>query len=578
MSRSNPLAVVLGLSVAFATALPAQRGEPKPEAVSADVAAAIREWTKEFESGRLKARNLLRRQDDLQPRYVALARRAGFVYDGDEDRVTHLDMLGKLLVHAERNASVDFADALLGVAAAGFDTAFLDRDALELRELGHWALMRTEHQGAWFLLLRAAAGEQVPVLGELHHTDQKPDLRGLVVGPARRVAALHLLGRRNLPVFRSTIEAALVDPEPRVRLAAAESIRPPFHASTAQRLGAALTTERHPVVSQGLVRTLQQMLRSPDGELDGAARQALLLGALAQFGQCGWRTDMDLLDLVEAFPHKAAIPTLLQALDDQGVFDPLLGAVNRQALPQRRERALGLLRAMTGALIPGDDPKLWRQFWLREEERLVVPVQLAKPDAGGTRSTFFGVPVTGANVMFLIDTSGSMEGQPAQPPTGPRRRGDGSRLAVAKEQLLQCVQAMPKESRFSVLTFADRAQRWTQGSIAPGPSAVRSLTELLGRCRPHGGTNLHDGLTLALDLERRRYADLGELRIDELFVLSDGQPTVGALQEAEDLLTLVRESNRYAKVRIHCVFTGDGPGAELLRGLAEQNGGVFVQR
>jgi hypothetical protein len=41
---------------------------------------------------------------------------------------------------------------------------------------------------------------------------------------------------------------------------------------------------------------------------------------------------------------------------------------------------------------------------------------------------------------------------------------------------------------------------------------------------------------------------------------------------------LVRESNRYAKVRIHCVFTGEGPGADLLRGLAEQNGGVFVQR
>jgi len=40
----------------------------------------------------------------------------------------------------------------------------------------------------------------------------------------------------------------------------------------------------------------------------------------------------------------------------------------------------------------------------------------------------------------------------------------------------------------------------------------------------------------------------------------------------------VRESNKYARVRIHCVFTGTGGGASLLRRLAEESGGAFVQR
>ncbi|MCU0864122.1 MAG: VWA domain-containing protein [Planctomycetes bacterium] len=574
MSRRPALALPFGLLVASTTALPAQ------DERDTDTAAAIRQWAHDFERVKLQPKNLLRPGRELQPDYVPFARRAGFVHDGDEGRLTHLDLLGKLLAHAEQHPNADLADAVLGIAAAGFDSSFLDREAMELRELGHWTLMRFEHQAAWFLLLRAAAGEQVPVLGDLHRREQQPDQRGLVVGPARRVAALHLLGRRNLPVFRSTIEAALTDPEPRVRLAACEAIRPPFRAETAQRLAVALAGERHPVVSQGLVRALQQLLRSPDGAIDRAGKVAMVQGALAQFGRCGWRTDMDLLDLIEAFPQKEAIPTLLAVLDGPDTTDQLVSAVNRQAHPQRRERALGLLRAMTGALIPGDDPKLWRAFWQREESRLVVPPQLAKRLPEGTSAAFFGVPVTGTNVVFLIDTSGSMEKGSTQPSTGPRRRGEDSRLAVAKEQLLLCAQAMAKESRLSVLTFADGVHRWTEQPVAPGTATVRSLTELLGRCRPHGGTNLHDGLALALQWNQQRYADLGGLQIDELFVLSDGEPTVGAVQAAEDLLTLVRESNRYAKVRIHGVFTGagNGPGRELLQALAEQNGGVFVQR
>ena len=67
-------------------------------------------------------------------------------------------------------------------------------------------------------------------------------------------------------------------------------------------------------------------------------------------------------------------------------------------------------------------------------------------------------------------------------------------------------------------------------------------------------------------------------KIDELFVLSDGQPTVGVVTDTEALLRLVREANKYSQIRIHCVFTGTGSGAALLRSLAEQNGGVFVQR
>lgn len=550
-------------------------------ATAAAVAEAIQAWVEDFERGRLGARGVLRRGDDLQPRYVAPARRAGRLGDRDEERITHLDALQKLLFFAEQQPTPALADAVLGVAAAGLDGAFLDHDALALRELGHWTLMRTDDQGVWFLLLRAAAGERVPVLSDLRpEVDAAASAAGgLAVGPARRAAALQLIGRKNWPVFRSTLEAALHDVDARVRLAAAEALLPPWRPEGVRRLAAAIAAERHPMVSQALVRQLLQVLRTPPAELDGPARDELVAGALAQFGRCGWRTDMDLLDLVEAFPHKAAIPTLIAALDlEQRSPDALVTAINKRASPLLRQRAGGLLRAMTGALLPIDDPGAWRAFWQREGDRVEVPAVLARQRPDGTRAQFFGVPVTGASVVFLIDTSGSMDAATSGPVTGPRRRDAGTRLGAAKEQLLLAAQSMPPESQFFVVTFAERGRSWTAAPIKPGPSSLRALTELLSRLRADGGTDLHDGLAVALRWHEQRHGVPITAPIDELFVLSDGQPTAGEIQDTERLLAVVRAANAYARVRIHTVFTGTGDGAVLLRRLAEENGGVFVQR
>jgi hypothetical protein len=579
MRRSPLFAAMAGAFLATAPAQKIVEGSPEQQAW---VATAIREWVADFEQGRLGSKGLLRRGGHLQPRYVAPARKAQRLDDVDEERITHLDALQKLLFYAEQHATPELADAVLGVAAIGLEGRFLDHDALQVRELGHWSLHRLDAQPAWFLVLRAAAGERVPVLSALRAGPADgPDAQGLVVGPARRVAALHLIGRKNWPVFRSTLEAALADAEPRVRLAAAEAMAPPWRIDGVLRTAQALARERHPVVSQALVRLLLRMLQQPPEELDGERREILVGGAMQQFGRCGWRTDMDLLDLVERFPQKAAVPALIAALDlELRTPDALVTAINKRASPMLRDRAGSLLRAMTGALIAVDDAPAWREFWAREQGRIVVPERLATQREHGTRAQFFGVPVTGGSIAFLIDTSGSMDEAPGGgPTTGPRGRNEAkTRLDAAKEQIVLAVQAMLAESQYQVLTFASEARTWTSTPVKPSSNSTRSLTELLGRLRAHGGTNLFEGLATALQFEQRRYADATSPTIDELFVLSDGEPTAGAVQQADELLRLVREANQYTKVRIHCVFTGAGKGADLLRSLAEQNGGVFVQR
>jgi len=548
-------------------------------------AASIRQFVDDYEQGRLGPRGGLHGEARLQPRYVREARRGGFVSSKDIGRLTHLDLLQKIVYYAEKHPSVELADVLLDLAAVGVEGSFLDRTSFELREIAHWTLMRVEDQSAWFLILRAAAGERVPVLDEVREAARRRRQGGadeaVSVGPARRVAALRLLGQRGLPVFRSTLEGALVDPDPRVRLAAAESIRPPWKVKTIQKVAQTLRNERHPVVSQALVRLLFLMVKRPPSDLSREVRDEVVAGAFSLFGKAGWRTDMDLVDLVEAYPSKAAIPHLIEALDLDRPVDELVAAVNQRASPLLRQRAGSVLRAMTGALVPIEDAQAWREFWVAEKDNIQVPDRLTKADPDGTRVEFFGVPVTGTSIAFLIDTSGSMDAAPATdgPITGYRRvRRASTRLGAAKEQLTLATQAMDEASQFFLLTFADEARTWTRTPMKPGRKVTRGLTGLLSRLNARGGTNLYAGLVTALEMEGRNYGDAALPKIDELFVLSDGRPTSGPARDAATLCEMVREANKYAKVRINTVFTGTGDGGDLLRQLAEENGGVFVQR
>src|SRR5262245_4204804 len=198
---SLPLLSVLGIGLPL---VPQQ--SPKALAheaeVSSAVAEAIREWVSEYEHDKFGPKGLLRSGAQLQPRYLEAARRAERVTQNDFERCTHLDMLQKLLFYAESQPSAELADAVLGLAATGLGGTFLDHEALMLRELGHWCLMRMDDQHAWWLVLRAAAGERV--LGIGGETKEATDENGLTVGPARRVAALRLIGSKGLPVFRGT--------------------------------------------------------------------------------------------------------------------------------------------------------------------------------------------------------------------------------------------------------------------------------------------------------------------------------------------------------------------------------------
>ncbi len=83
--------------------------------------------------------------------------------------------------------------------------------------------------------------------------------------------------------------------------------------------------------------------------------------------------------------------------------------------------------------------------------------------------------------------------------------------------------------------------------------------------------------------------DRYETDYDEMFVLSDGVPTLGDVRQPKELLVLVRESNRYSRLTINTVYVSGDPreekeverqlgisGADFMRKLAEDSGGTAV--
>lgn len=567
-------------AVLLAAFVPAQRASEQAAADaagreflaqrSAAIAETLLDWGRAFDAGHLLLQDKAR-LDVTDRIYGPVLSGAAAPLRGREGVTTHFSALQQLLFQAEQCPTVEVARAVLPLAAAGFEGRLYDVDVMQVRDLGHWTLMRMESNAVWSFLQRVAAGEAVAWMQRASEPE--------TLDPSSQVAAVRLLGTRGSPVFRPTIEQRLSAGDPRIRLAAAESLQHMGPARSLPILQRALGSEQHPVVTQALLHAIDRILRSAEAvtveERERAAESVVRL-----LGRVDWRTDLTAVDLLQKHPIKAAIPALIGILGRATGDDKLVEAVNAQATPLLRHRTWEVLCALTGTILPVDDPSAWRRFWEREKDRIVLvdPSRRQKIQAR-TRSTFYDIPVIGGEIAFLIDTSGSMN-EPAGRETevaDDRRRPSSvkSRLDAAKDQILAAVQAMDAQARYHLLTFDSDAQAWNRKPVPP--SATRSLTETLGKFEADGGTNVHAALAEILGAGQLSFGKDSDNTIEELFVLSDGEPTVG-VKDPETILRLVREWNRYQKVRINTVFTGVGRGAEFMRRLAEENDGVFVLR
>jgi len=483
--------------------------------------------------------------------------------------------LQRLLDIAERQPSVPVATAVLAVAAVGLNSNLYDPKVMQVRELGHWTLMRMDDSKVWLFLTRVAAGATfaaVPWLKEQAAEEGRD--------PTLRVAALRLLGDKNHSVFRPLVETGLASADPRVRLAAAEALYRMASRRSFPVLVRALSTERHGVVQHALLHAISRILRKRGG-IAKLHRDRAVRACLRLLGNTEWRVEMSAVDMIAKHPLKESIPELIDVMERQEK-DLLKQLVNRNASPLLQRKAWEALRGLTGASLP-KEAKAWHEFWEKNRDTLTIVDRdrmRQMPKGRRTKATFYGIPVEGGDVAFVIDTSGSMDAKVHGTVERKWRRGRArmTRLEHAKAQMQTAAQTMDTRTRYHLYTFASKVTKWNLKPVPANDRSLKALTACLGHLEAGGGTNVFDALMKVLEAENVKFGERPKGVVDEIFVLSDGEPTAGAVRDPEEILEVVKEINRYLKVRINTVYTGQGAGAEFMRDLAKQNGGVFVQK
>ena len=142
----------------------------------------------------------------------------------------------------------------------------------------------------------------------------------------------------------------------------------------------------------------------------------------------------------------------------------------------------------------------------------------------------------GHNLVFLIDTSGSMNGS--------------DRLDLVKRAFLLLLDELDPEDTISIVTYANRDRVVLEGTPAADKTRImEAISELEAR----GGTNGSAGILRAYEIAEKYYVEGG---VNRILLATDGDLNVGVTSEG-DLAQLVTEKKKNG-ISLTCLGFGMG--------------------
>jgi len=535
------------------------------------VVKALEEWLRIYLKGKFE----IATDEDIQK--TSIARKYGLLPKSFLGHLSRLRELELLLEQGVEEASEDFVEVALEIAAVG-----MDGGRYEIVHQPHRVRTVAEQQLAKVESATAKAHVLAIASGEVEVGDRKRE-------EAIRAAAVRMLGRLDEPAFRPALEEELGSDVTHVRIAAAQGIGQMASDASLAPLANAIAKEENERALEAMVNACVAIMDPFASKPDEMPRSGLdaVRAAISALGRTGWRADSAIVHFLEKFRNAEAIPQLIKVLEkfvnhpDDVASGRLSGIL--------RHRAHEVLVSLTGAIYPMDRPDQWREFWEREKQGFKLAKQQTEPapgEANTVSSGFFGIPVQGTRVMFVVDISGSM----AWPM--PKKRGTGSgdddvrtRWDAARKELKRAVDALSPLASFNVVIFNDRVDTWMKEPVAADKRNKARFERFIDGIRPMAGTNLYGGMQTGLKMKSLVWSDRYETHVDEMFLLSDGAPSVGEVTDMDEILRLIAETNRWAKVRLNTVFitsddkvptTGPMATSTFMKRLAEENGGKCV--
>lgn len=208
---------------------------------------------------------------------------------------------------------------------------------------------------------------------------------------------------------------------------------------------------------------------------------------------------------------------------------------------------------------------------------------------GGSGNSFYGIETKAQHIMYILDVSGSMlvdsrtGGNPpgAKPaPRGQQAEGEKGhrRIDQAVAQLKRSIEAIPSKGTFNIIFYNEKVSIWRKGMQKANKKNKKAAITWADTVEAGGATNIFDSVELAFQNAGRGTFDKHyKVGIETIFLLSDGSPNRGRITETNPFLEEVAKLNRLSKIQIHTVGIGGGGMGGLLRRLAQDNHGEYVE-
>lgn len=209
----------------------------------------------------------------------------------------------------------------------------------------------------------------------------------------------------------------------------------------------------------------------------------------------------------------------------------------------------------------GIEASAWQAWWQQNEEKFEFPPE-QKPQKGAGKGRlqpvasgpkYYGLPISAAKIIFVIDTSGSM---------------NGPRIVAAKRELCRTIEELPADVEFTVIAFNSRAFSWQAKLVSATPDSKQSAIYFVMSQTLASGTASYDALEAAMQFD-------GEA----IYFLTDGAPFGGKITRPADIIQAISRLNQFRRMTVNSLGIGVGtPGNNFdtfLATLAGQNFGVY---
>lgn len=429
--------------------------------------------------------------------------------------------------------------------------------------------------------LRQVMAELIAELGD-EATDKKLCKQIGKGKPHEKVFVLYATAKVEDPKVIATIRKGLADPDPDVRRATADVLGRRRDRDSLPDLRNLMQKTKVP----SDIRIALEAITAIEGQTSAWLKELA--------GYCAHQ-DRDVrnaaVEVLGNARDKKQIDTLLAALkhDDWSTrilaIDALAGLRTEKVVPafiermgvetgRMKKKLAEALWQLTAQPFDEDTPR-WQSWWAEAGAKFTVATEKQLDEAEKARerrrltertvgaAKFFGLRVESHRVIFVIDVSGSMlesmYGRYVE------KRG-AARIDVAKQELSDAIRNLEQGALFNIMAFSSSVIRWQKDSIGTNSEQDRKeALEWVERLGANGATNLYDAVQMAFE----------DKDVDTIFIMSDGEPTSGAVIDPAGIRQDVAFWNKHRKVVINSIAIGGN--LEVLEWLAKDSGGRYVQ-